>query len=160
MQCAADPEVETELACSRCGTPICPRCLVQTPVGARCRACAQLRRPPMYQVTTGAVAKGAGAMLLLGLAVGALWGFLLPGGFGLFLLLAFFVGPALGVAFATVLDKATNRKRGSVIFGLALGGLVVAYLTRLAISGVPIQGDLFGLLLIALAGFAAAGRLR
>lgn len=29
----------TQLACARCGTPICPRCLVRTPVGFRCSPC-------------------------------------------------------------------------------------------------------------------------
>lgn len=40
MRCARHPSVETELSCSRCGTPLCPRCLVQTEVGQRCPTCA------------------------------------------------------------------------------------------------------------------------
>src|SRR5262245_41825997 len=48
VQCARHPEVETALRCSRCDTPICPRCLIQTPVGARCRDCARLARSPVY----------------------------------------------------------------------------------------------------------------
>ena len=35
MACATHPEVETGLSCGRCETLICPRCLVQTPVGTR-----------------------------------------------------------------------------------------------------------------------------
>ncbi|MDA0256830.1 MAG: rhomboid family intramembrane serine protease, partial [Chloroflexi bacterium] len=34
--CERHPETETELRCQRCDTPICPRCMVQTPVGFRC----------------------------------------------------------------------------------------------------------------------------
>src|SRR3989304_4969303 len=33
MQCATHPGVETELRCATCGKPICPDCLVGTPVG-------------------------------------------------------------------------------------------------------------------------------
>jgi len=58
MQCATHPNVETELACSRCGKAICARCLVHTPVGARCRECANVRRIPTYNVSTGILARG------------------------------------------------------------------------------------------------------
>ena len=34
QRCSYHPEVETGLACGKCGTYICPRCMVQTPVGA------------------------------------------------------------------------------------------------------------------------------
>src|SRR5215210_8661586 len=50
VRCATDPQVETALRCGRCDTPICPRCLVMTPVGARCRGCARLRAHPVYDV--------------------------------------------------------------------------------------------------------------
>ena len=61
VKCATHPNVETELACGRCGKPICPRCLVYTPVGARCRDCAQLRRLPTYQVPASYILRGIGA---------------------------------------------------------------------------------------------------
>ena len=42
--CARHPSTETVLRCGRCDTPICPRCLISTPVGARCPTCAQIKR--------------------------------------------------------------------------------------------------------------------
>src|SRR5947207_2960930 len=93
LRCAAHPGVETYLRCGRCETPICPRCLVQTPVGARCRSCARLRRLPIYDVgprflVRGAVAGLAAAIvggvvvqvlpsfgLLLRLVLGAVYGY-------------------------------------------------------------------------------------
>src|SRR3990170_1837286 len=33
--CARHPDTETGLLCGRCETPICPRCVVMTDVGAR-----------------------------------------------------------------------------------------------------------------------------
>lgn len=44
MRCALDPDTETNLTCGKCGQPICPKCLVQTPVGARCPQCAALKQ--------------------------------------------------------------------------------------------------------------------
>ena len=51
IYCARHASVETVLRCGRCETPICPRCSVSTPVGMRCRDCAQVRRPPMYELS-------------------------------------------------------------------------------------------------------------
>src|SRR6202022_4427072 len=44
VRCARHPNTETVLRCGRCFTPICPRCLVSTPVGARCPTCAGVKR--------------------------------------------------------------------------------------------------------------------
>lgn len=166
--CATHPNVETGLACGRCGTLICPRCLVQTPVGARCKPCARLRRLPMYDVTPLAVSKAVGASLALGAAMGAVWGVLFPGGIGFLLLLAFFIGPPIGYFFADVLGRVTNRKRGPVMQGIAVGGLVFAWVVKSLVAAAvfetslarAFQGDLFGLILLALACAGAITRLR
>lgn len=63
----------TRLACSNCGTPICPRCSVDTPVGQKCPDCAKLPRRARRQakphqyfkgIAYGALAAGVGAFLL------------------------------------------------------------------------------------------------
>jgi hypothetical protein len=162
MQCATHPSVETGLTCNRCAIPICPRCMVQTPVGARCRSCARLRRPPMYQVSAGSVARAVGAALVLGAVIGAVWGVLFPHGFGfgIFdLFIAAIIGSPVGYLFADVLDRATNRKRGPVMQGIAVGGLVFAWIAHGVVGG-ALQGDLFGLVLVAVACMSAIGRLR
>src|SRR5581483_11032906 len=51
LHCVNHPSVATVVHCSRCEKPICPKCMISTPVGMRCRDCAQLRRPPMYEVS-------------------------------------------------------------------------------------------------------------
>ena len=162
MQCATHADVETELSCGRCGTAICPRCLVQTPVGARCRACARMRRLPMYEVSAAAIMRGAGAALAVGGVIGVVWGILLPPGFGLGffgLFIALFIGSPIGYFFADVLDRATGRKRGPVIQSMAVGGLVFAWLVHALVGG-SFQGDLFGLVLAAAACAGAISRLR
>jgi hypothetical protein len=58
LRCAAHPKTETYLRCGKCEKPICPRCMIQTPVGARCRQCAGLRRLPMFDVRPLDLVKG------------------------------------------------------------------------------------------------------
>src|SRR5262245_6868981 len=41
--CYRHPRVETGVACSNCGRPICPDCMTPTPVGMRCPECARQR---------------------------------------------------------------------------------------------------------------------
>ncbi|MBI2760064.1 MAG: hypothetical protein HYX51_01395 [Chloroflexi bacterium] len=162
MQCATHPDVETDLRCGKCDTPICPRCLVQTPVGARCKSCANLRRPPMYQVSAPVMARAAGVSLAIGAATGAAWGFLLPNSLGIGILgifIALFIGSPIGYGFANLLDKVTNRKRGPVMQGIAVAGIVGAWLVHVAV-GAEIRGDIFGLALVAAACAGAISRLR
>lgn len=160
MQCAAHPSVETELACGRCGTPICPRCLVYTPVGARCRECAQVRRLPTYQVPPLFLARGLGAALAAGAGLGFLWWLLLPFSLGFFF--GFFVALGLGYAIGESVSLATNRKGGRPLQAVAASGVVLAYLVRnmLAGEGILPSNDLFGYIVVALGIVVAVGRLR
>lgn len=123
LRCATHPDVETYLRCGKCDRPICPRCLVQTPVGARCRDCAQLRRLPMYDVKPRFLLRGALAALATA-AAGSVLLLFLPGGFGLFTLL---LGPLLGLAVAAVVGKATNEKRGTSLAWTSVAMLVVGF---------------------------------
>lgn len=134
-RCAAHPAVETYLRCGRCDTPICPRCLVMTPVGARCQTCARMKPLPMFELGPRDYLRGG--LAALGAAVGGaalltLLQAFMPGVgfFGLLLLLG------LGYVTGEAASRATNRKRGprlaalaalAVPFGLLLGraGVVV-----------------------------------
>jgi hypothetical protein len=162
MQCATHPNVETELACGRCGKPICPRCLVQTPVGARCRQCAGVRRLPTFEVSPVYAARGLAASLVAGAVVGALWAGLLSRSLGVVGFFIFFVALGIGYAVGEAVSWATNHKRGPVLQGIAVVGVVEAYLIRNLLEGtaaIP-SNDLWGYLLVAVAAIVAAGRLR
>ena len=74
MRCATHPEVETNLRCGKCGKPICPKCLVQTPVGARCSDCARLHKLPTYHVSTQYYLRAMGSGLGMAIACGVAWG--------------------------------------------------------------------------------------
>ncbi|MEO7715014.1 MAG: hypothetical protein ABIY70_02325 [Capsulimonas sp.] len=43
--CTKHKKTITRLRCSRCATPICPRCMVQGTAGARCKACSRHKVP-------------------------------------------------------------------------------------------------------------------
>lgn len=159
MQCAAHPSIETELACGRCGTPICPRCLVQTPVGARCRDCAKVRRVPTYDVRPLFLVRAGTAALVSGAVLGVAWRLFFPLGFGFFF--GFFVALGLGYAVGESVSWAANRKRGPALQGIAASGVVVSYLVRNALHTVLIpSNDVFGYVVVAVAIIVAIGRLR
>ena len=48
MKCGNHTEAETSLKCGKCGKLICPKCMVQTPVGSRCKDCARLNLGYLY----------------------------------------------------------------------------------------------------------------
>ncbi len=162
MQCATHPQVETELACGRCGKAICPRCLVQTPVGSRCRECAGVRRLPTFEVAPAHAARALGASLVAGAVIGAVWGGLLPYSLGLYGYFIFFIALGIGYAVGEAVSFATNRKRGPTLQGIAVLGVVEAYLIRNALVGVAVipADDIWGYILVAVAAIVAAGRLR
>jgi hypothetical protein len=164
MQCAAHPQVETALECSKCGTPICPRCLVQTPVGARCRTCASIRRPAIYSASPAVLLKGVAAAAALALITGVAWGYLLPGlpprAFGIFVFL-----PAAGYGWlvAEAIGRVTQRRRGPALQVVAATSCVLVYLiVNLVAPGhtlVP-KNDLYGLVFVGIAAVVGVGYLR
>jgi len=139
MKCAAHPNVETNLTCSRCGKPICPKCLVQTPVGARCRKCAGIRKLPTYEVKLQHYMRAAGLGLLIAVVVGIAWAWvrqivpLFAFSFFLSILLAAGVGYAIG----EVVSRSVNRKRGLPLQIIGAACFLVSYL----VSHVVLSAD-------------------
>jgi hypothetical protein len=158
VECATHPDVETRLRCGRCDKPICPRCMIMTPGGQRCRECANLRPPPAYDVNASMKLRGAGAALGVGLAAGVLWSFV-PPFIGLFI---FLLAAGLGYLMAEAIQRATNRKRGYVLQLIAGFGILLAYFVRnMLLHGVPVViGDIFGYLTVAIAIMVAISPLR
>lgn len=160
MRCATHPEVETNLRCGRCGRLICPKCLVQTPVGVRCPDCAKLKRLPTYQVSPRQYLIASGAGLGVATAAGFVWALILNA--INFLLLSLLIAAGIGYAIGEVISLATNRKRGpglqaiagiSVVVSFAIYYLVIYYLF------VP-QFSLFSIIGLALGILIAIIRLR
>ncbi len=167
MQCATHPNTETELACGKCEKPICPKCLYHTPVGVRCRECANLKRLPQYNISAAYLARGFGAALVAGAILGTIWGVVIPFSFSFFF--GLIVGLGLGYGVGEAVSQATNRKVGLPLQVLAAGGVVVAYLVRSAILASAFRGidvldiltnDVFGYIVVGLGAFIAVGRVR
>ena len=162
MQCAIHSSVETELACGKCEKPICPKCLHYTPVGVRCRECANLKRLPQYELSIAYVARGLGAALVVGAVAGAIWG-VIPFGF-----IGLIVGAGAGYVVGEAVSISTNRKVGVRVQIIAVVGVVLAFVVRGAILitvgnwdiGDILLRNVFGLLALAIAIFVAVGRLR
>ncbi|MBN1190856.1 MAG: hypothetical protein JXA46_13965 [Dehalococcoidales bacterium] len=155
--CKRHPKTETNLYCGKCGDPICPRCMVQTPVGARCPSCARLSRVPTYNITSVYYLRAVGAALVLALVCGFLWGFLRSIMFSGYF--NFLIAAALGYGIGEGISLSVNRKSG---VGLAIIGgttLVVAYV----ISVFTFGGNsfrLFDILAVVIGIFVTVARLR
>ncbi len=143
MKCATHPNIETNLSCGKCGKPICPRCMVMTPVGARCRDCAGLRRLPTYQVTPIFYLRAAGAGLGGAVAVGYAWFLILQIAFTNFL--GIFIAAGAGYGIAWIISIAVNRKRGAGLAVIGAASFLLSYLVQLLLGyGPGILPVLFG----------------
>ncbi len=156
MRCVTHPKIETSLKCGKCGKAICPRCLVQTPVGSRCKDCAKLYKLPTYRVSGKYYLRAIGAMIGMAIVGGVIWWVIMsvvP-----FLYLSLFLAAGVGYAIGEVVSRSVNRKRGTGLAIVAGFGVVISYLVTIILSG----GFFFALDLLALALgiFIAVTRLR
>lgn len=134
LRCATHPDVETNLRCGKCGKLICPRCLVQTPVGARCRDCARISKLPTYLMSPTYFLRAVGAALVTAVVVGLAWGFfnsLLS-----FIYLNLILAAGVGYAIGEVTSLAVNRKRGTWLAVVGSVAVVICYLVNIFTFGV------------------------
>jgi hypothetical protein len=127
MKCAYHPNVETSLSCGKCGKPICPKCMVETPVGARCPDCAKTTKLPTFRLSTKYYLIASGTALGMAIATGLVWGLLR--GFLPYIFVNLILAGGVGYAVGEVVGRAVNRKRGK---WLALIGGVAIPLSYLA----------------------------
>lgn len=162
MRCATHPDVETNLRCGKCGKPICPKCQVQTPVGARCPDCAKVYRLPTFRISSKHYLIAVGVGLGMAVACGVAWGvidWVIP-----FFSLSLLLAPAAGYAIGEVISLAVNRKRGRWLAVVAGMAVVVSYFISLLLfpGGLPFGtvSILYHLLALAVGIFVAVTRLR
>jgi hypothetical protein len=161
MRCATHPEVETNLRCGKCGKPICPKCMVQTPVGARCPDCAKLYRLPTYRVSRVYYLRAIGAALGMAVVCGLVWGAI--NAFVPFFYLSLILAAGAGYAIGEVVSRSVNRKRGRGLATTAGMAVVVSYLVNIFTFGdIPFSPlrIIIDLVAIGLGIYIAVNRLR
>jgi hypothetical protein len=142
LYCATHPEVETQLRCGKCGKPICPRCLVQTPVGSRCRECAKLYKLPTYRVPPIYYLRAAGAALGLAVVLGLAWG--LVSAYIPIIYINLLIAAGIGWLIGEVAGLAVNRKRGFWLAVIGGAAVAVCYVVNISTFG-SFPGLEFGL---------------
>lgn len=127
--CVCGSGIITRLRCSRCDKPICPQCMVGSPVGYRCQECAAGRPSAIYATSTPLFLRAIGVGLAVAVGVGVLWGYFPEWEFYLALLLGFGVVEAMA--------RAANYRRGGDLMVAAmcmitLGLIVSRYVMTIA----------------------------
>jgi len=128
----------------------------------KCPDCAQVRRPPMYDVSGKWLWRSVGAAVGLVLAGGFVFS-LIVGMFGRSLIFAALLYLLAGVAIPEALSAAANRKRGPRLQALAVVTVVLvtqfSLIASLVLSG-RLAPNVITLLLSAVAAAIAWNRLR
>ena len=158
--CYWHSDVETGLSCSRCGKNICAQCLVQAPVGIRCRECGKAQPMPTYDVRPANYTLGIGVAVLI-LVLGSVAWIVLDR--VLFDIGAY--GPVSGL-FAVVfgyvagdlVSRSVNRKRNRVLAVTAAAVVVLAYLISRPFN--PFGFGIMEVLFLGIGAFLAWQRLR
>lgn len=141
VYCPNHPDTKTNLRCSRCDKPVCPQCMIHSPVGIRCKDCGQGVRLPVYDVSVAYMGRAIAASVLIGAASGLVYAILRATLFGL-LSIASLAG--IGYLIAEGISLATNHKRGRNLQYVAAGGMVVTLVVTSFLSGFIDLFDLVG----------------
>ncbi len=154
LYCVNHPNVETMLRCNRCGQPVCTRCVVQTPVGYRCRQCVGQQQATFY--SGGVVDYVLGG--IIGLVLGGVASFFVTLA-GLWFI-ALILGPTIGVGIAEAVRFAVRRRRSRYLWVVVAAGMVLGSLPALLIRLTSLWSLVTLGLFLVLAVGAAAARLR
>jgi len=125
LYCENHPNVETSLRCNNCNKPVCPKCVVLTPTGYRCKECV---RGQLKVFETAAwydypVAFFTAALLsFLGSLLVSFLGFL-----------TLFVAPIAGTIIGEVVRWLVRRRRSRLLFQIAAGAAALGSLPLLLI---------------------------
>jgi len=155
--CHWHPTVETGLYCSRCEKHVCTQCMVQAPVGIRCRECGKAVRMPTYDVRPTYYARAVGVALAVVIVGGLLWG-LFTAVFGAIPFFPSLAAIGIGYGAGELVSRSVNRKRGTGLAWLAGGSVVGAFLVGWVAS--PFVFSFFGLLFLGFGVYAAVQRVR
>lgn len=151
--CVNHPEIETTLRCNRCGRPVCYKCVELTEVGYRCKDCIRAQQNTYFNAENTDYLIVAVVSFFLAAVAGPVISILF-GIFGLFIgvIIAVFLGPAVGGVAATIIRRSVGRRRGrymgivaviAIILGVAIGALIALVFFSFAPSIIPLGVFLF-----------------
>ena len=155
-RCSFHPDVETGLGCGKCGTYICPRCMIQTPVGARCPDCARVTKLPTFDVQPSYYLRAAVAGGVVAIGTGIVGGLL----FSLLPMLLWLSAIAVGYLVGETISIASNRKRGTGLAIIAGLSMFLFALVSGLLGSILILHSIVGLMLLAAAFYIAIIRVR
>jgi hypothetical protein len=155
--CHWHPGVETRLSCSRCEKHMCTQCLVQAPVGIRCRECGQAVRMPTFDVQPTYYARAIGVGVAGAVGGGLLWAL------ATFILgaIPFFpslVAVGVGYGVGELISRSVNRKRGTGLAWIAGFAVLAAFIISWLVN--PFGFGLFSLLFLGIGVYTAVQRVR
>ena len=158
--CYWHPEIETGLSCSRCGKNICAQCLVQAPVGIRCRECGRAQPMPTYDVRPANYTLGIGVAILLMILGTPAWVVLdnLLLVFGAYGSVSGLLAVVFGFITGDLVSRTVNRKRSALLALTACAVVVLTYLVSRLFS--PFGFGVMDVLFLAVGVFLAWQRLR
>lgn len=110
-QCAFHPNVETNVRCTECERPICPKDFVTTPVGYKCKECARQLPSARHLVKPKQLALAAAAAIAVG--VGGAFLIALTGFMG------WYVAVILGVLTGLAARRASGGHRSAIVATVA-----------------------------------------
>lgn len=119
---------ESKLKCIDCDSQICPKCMVQCPVGNRCPKCTKRFTSHVLQIDAWVILRALTGGAIAGVLFNLLQGFFPLGGF----YILFFVY-LIGVLAGNIVFKLSRRKIGgrvasAVAVGVLLGSLCTPFL--------------------------------
>ena len=125
--CPNHPRTETNLRCGRCDDLVCPQCMVHTPVGVRCKECANVKRIPTFDVSGSYLTRA----IIAGVAIAVVGGvlFVVLVNLDLFVRVRFLSTVAIvgiGYAIGEGISLSVNRRRGRRLQFVAGGSMLLA----------------------------------
>ena len=125
LYCENHPNVETSLRCNNCNKPVCPKCVVLTPTGYRCKECVRGQQK-VYETAAWydyPVAFFSAALL-------SFMGSLLISRLGF---LSLFIAPIAGTIIGEIVRWLVRRRRSPLLFKIAAAAAALGSLPLLLI---------------------------
>lgn len=148
--CVNHPNTPTVLRCNKCGSAICTRCAVQTPVGYRCKSCVKSQQAVFYTAVWSDYPIAAVTALIISGA--AHLGLMFVPFLGI---LVVFAGLLIGGAVGKVTRRATGKRRGRYIWLVAGGGIIIGAVPAALLAAAASSS--YGLIIVGISALLAAG---